>query len=105
MMKECIELTRFIGAEIEEREVHGRMEKCVSIPIKLNGLVTSKDGRIFLNLNLFPRKPNMKGDTHFVSVSFANKELQSKVKELGYEEDLKFIGFIRKGRESRNTLK
>lgn len=94
MLYESLDLTKFIGVEIEEREVNGRIQSCISIPIKLNGLVLSRKNRVYLNLCLIDKHMNERNETHFVSVRFSDKNALENVTRLGYDKDLRYIGIV-----------
>lgn len=94
----CIELSRMLCTEIEEREINGRMEQCISIPMSINGIEMSKRGNIYLNLNLVERRElGRSNETHYASVIFWDKDMYEKIKELGYEKNLKYVGYAKRG--------
>lgn len=87
-----IEFTRLIGVEIQEREVNGKVEKCISIPIRPNGLLLSHQDRVYMDIMIKERRPNPDNISHYISVNIHNPKLMDEIKTLGYEMNLKFFG-------------
>lgn len=87
-----IELTKFIGAEIHERDIMGKVQKCISIPIEENAIKISSSGRAFVDMSLNNMKPNKNNESYYISVIIRDKKKRERVRELGYDVDLKFIG-------------
>lgn len=97
MLFETIELSKFIGVEIHQREVNGEMMDCISIPIRINSLNRLGRDRVFLNLLLFERRANPDNNTHYASVQIKNMKLKEEIEKLGFLGDLRFIGNVKNG--------
>lgn len=100
-----LELTRLRNVEIEEREVNGKMEKCISIPIVSNGLMIYKKDRVYMHITMNRRRPNPDKFTHYISISITDKKVRKEIEELGFVENLKFIGHMKAGYEVRKFSK
>lgn len=97
-----IELNKFACTEIHEREVNGKLERCISIPIKLNGFTenTAENGfrkRVFFNFVANDMKPNPQGNSHYISLYSRDKEVVENIRKYDYFEDLRFLGRMRPG--------
>lgn len=90
-----VELSKFIGAEIEIREVNGELTECISIPIKTNGMRIGKNKKVFFPFLLKEKKPNLYNQTHYISLYNKDREFRKRISELGYEENLKFLGYAK----------
>lgn len=102
MFYETLELSKLIGVDIHKREVNGQIEKCLSIPIRLNGIRESSANKYFMNLLLIERRANRKNNTHYVSLYFMDKQLKSELVSLGYSRNIKYIGFVQNSLYSWN---
>lgn len=92
MIQANLELTRFRDVEIHEREIEGKMEECLSIPIKRNGLFFGKKGSVKLVLMLFEKRANPLNESHYVSVYIPDKKVYADIVKLGFKENFKFLG-------------
>lgn len=97
MLFESIELSKFIGVDIHQREVNGEMMDCISIPIRINSLNRMGKNRVFLNLLLFERRANCDNNTHYASVQINDVKLKEEIEKLGFLKDLRFIGNVKNG--------
>lgn len=101
-----IELSNFMNTMIHEREVNGKLEECISIPILSNGLIFGKKKVVIMRLLFKDRKPNPENVSHYISMYIPDKSISDRVKELGFENNLKFIGSMKPSfityRKSRN---
>ena len=97
MLFESIELSKFIGVEIHQREVNGEMMDCISIPIRINSLSRVGKNRVFLNLLLFERRANPDNNTHYASVQIKDMKLKEEIEKLGFLNELRFIGNVKNG--------
>lgn len=104
MMLIEVDLHRLIGVDIEQREVDGVVQDCVSIPIKPNGIKQGYRHTLKLYLGATRKHANPQGQTHYLSVHFMSIDDYIKADNLGYMDDqLKFVGNIRN--YSRNLKK
>lgn len=97
MLRLSLDMSKFIGVELHQREFNGELVDCVSIPVKWNGARFKKGGSIIVEFTIVPKKPNKKNETHYVSLFYLPryfKEQYMKVKELGLYEQVKYIGHI-----------
>lgn len=89
-------LERFVGADIERREVYGEVQDCVVIPLRPNGIKYGKRQTLKLFLGATPVKANAFGQTHFLSVHFVDWADYKNAVDLGYmDNQLKYVGNIR----------
>lgn len=95
MFYESIELTKFRNVEIEQREIDGKMEECISIPIERNSLYKLNNGRVFLKTFLIEKRPNPDNQSHFVSVCIRDEKLREEIERLGFRKDLNYIGYAK----------
>lgn len=93
MLIAYIKMHKFIGAEIEEREVFGKLRKCISIPLDLNGIVEGKKS-VLLKLFLIAMKPNKNNSSHYLRVIYKDLDMLSCIRRLGYEDCVKYIGNV-----------
>lgn len=96
MAKAQIQLTKLLGAEVEEREFMGEMMHYISFPMEING-INIWNNMAFLNLFITPKRANPRHQTHFLSLMYPKelKEYYMKVKELGhYDKALKYVGNV-----------
>lgn len=92
MFYESIELTKFRDVEIEKREIEGKMEECISIPIERNSLYKIGNSRVFLKCFLIEQRPNPENHSHFVSICIQDEKLRKEIERLGFKRDMNFIG-------------
>lgn len=104
MYYEKIELTRYIGAELHEREVNGKLETCISIPIVPNGLVFGKKCEVYMRLICNDRKPNYQNVSHYVSVYVPDKKFWENLDKLGYRNNLMYLGEMKPSFFQRKKL-
>lgn len=91
-----VDLHRLVGVDIEQREVDGVVQDCISIPIKPNGIKRGYRNTLKLYLGATRKNPNPLGQTHFLSVHFMSAEDYGRAMDLGYMDDqLKYVGNIR----------
>lgn len=92
MLFASIELSKYIGAEIHQREVNGELVDCISIPIQPNGLFLSPKRKVYAGYTINERRTNCYGQSHYISATIRDKKLHQKLEDLGFMQDLKFIG-------------
>lgn len=92
MYYETIVLSNLMNVEFHEREVEGKMEKCISIPIISSGLIYGKNSSVILRLLCRNKKPNWDNVSHYISLYAPDKELRKRISERGYLDRYKFIG-------------
>lgn len=92
MIMATVDLTKLRYVEVEQREMNGQKTECLVIPIKENGFLRSKGGRIFMNLAIKDMRMNKMGFSHYISVYNKDKEWIEDVKNSGFSKDLMFIG-------------
>lgn len=105
MLYERIELTKFRNVEIIQREVDGKMEDCISIPINRNGLYRTEGNRVYFRGFLMERKPNPKNHSHFVTAMVSDKELRNEIEHLGFKRNFDYIGYAMTWNRYRNLTK
>lgn len=97
-----IELSKFAGAEIHEREVDGKVERCISIPIRINGFAENNSKseygrRIFFNFIANDMRPNPNNFSHYISLYSRDKKVVEDINKYGHYESLRFLGKLRPG--------
>ena len=97
-----MELSKLVGAEIHYREFNGKMERCLSIPIELNGLgennsTSEYSRRVFLQFLANDMKPNPNNYTHYLSLYCRDKEVVENIRKYDYFKELRFLGKMRPG--------
>lgn len=95
MLFETIDLSKLFDTEFHEREIHGKKELCLSIPLRINGIDRLPNGRCFLNCYLADRYANSQNITHFVMRRYRDKELYRKLIELGFAKNINRFGTVR----------
>ena len=97
MGKVQLNLHKLIGVTVEEREVMGETQRCIVIPMALNGINESKDGK-YIYGHYWANKslPNPYGRTHFLSVRYPKelKDVYFKVNKLGFWKSVSLAGYI-----------
>lgn len=93
-----INLSAFRYADFHEREIEGSMEKCISIPIKQNGIVINKKGRPFIYAMIKERKPNKRGDLYLVIPYIKDKATFSYLLKTGWWKKMYYLGNITKSK-------
>ena len=101
MLYESIDLTKFRNVEIEKREIEGKIEECISIPIERNGLYKSDIGRVFLQAFLMDRRPNPDNRSHFISMCIRDEKLREEIERLGFKDNLNYIGYAKMYNKNR----
>lgn len=93
---------RFLGAEIEEREVDGKMQKCISIPLEMNAIMEHpKYGLCMYFYISETHTPHMYAQREIMTIRYTDKAMYFKLKELGLFDRVKKIGTIIKTRRER----
>ena len=88
-------LSNFMNTEIHEREVNGKLEECISIPILSNGLIFGKKRIVVMRFLCRDRKPNPENVSHYISMYIPDKSLSDRIEKLGFENNFKFIGSLK----------
>lgn len=108
MLVATLYFDNLIEVKMEERDVMGEKQRCLSIPMEINGIHRSWDNRIAMNLCVIPRRPNNRKETHFLSVQFYTDEksklITQKIKKLGFWERLKYFGVLKLVGKRRNFI-
>lgn len=91
MLKGTIELTKYVGATIEQRMFMGEEVDCISIPIEINGLWRRSKDRIYLSFVCFDRRPNTYRITHTISPRMSDKKKEL-LKQMGFYENMRYVG-------------
>lgn len=97
MLFETIDLSKLFDTEFHEREINGKKELCLSIPLRINGIDMLPNGRCFLNCYLADRYANNRNITHLVMRRYRDKELYGKLIELGFGKNINRFGTVRSG--------
>lgn len=87
-----VELTRYRDVEIHQREIDGKLEECLSIPIVRNGLIFTKKDAVKMVLMLFEKRANTYNESHYVSAYVPYKDVCKDIIKLGYRDNFKFLG-------------
>lgn len=103
MFYQEIILSKFRSTSLEQREINGIMEDCIVIPLRINGIVRYKSGKVVLSTVIHPKKPNAYNETHYVSVCIGDPEVREENKRLGFAKDLMFIGRFKDNKYSKKT--
>lgn len=104
MFNVSFEFTKYIGAEIEEREVMGKMQKCISIPIEINGLSITPYNRVYGDFKMIEMRPNKNNCTYYLSAMIKDKNIIKDVKMLGFERNFQFIGYAKISNNRRQQI-
>lgn len=96
-----IGLTKLIYSELHEREINGKMEKCISIPLRMNGIEEDKNGDYNLRFITYKKKfkSYAKGDLFDLSVRIRDKALYFSLKSQGWYAQLRNIGYYASGKD------
>lgn len=93
MITAYLKMNRFIGAELEKREVFGKTRECISIPLDLNGILIKKKS-LLLRLMFIAMKPNKNNMSHYLKILYNDINMKKYICDLGYENDVRYIGNV-----------
>lgn len=91
-----IDLSKLRNTEFHEREIEGKVEKCISIPIESNGLVIRGRKEVHLYALMKERKPNPDGITHTVVPYITSKKLFAELISNGWWKSMYYLGKVSK---------
>lgn len=103
MLKEVIDASKFIGVQTSKKEFNGEEVTFLEIPMEINGIRYGKHGVILMEFYIHARKPNPYNQTHYLSLYYPKvmTRFREKMEELGYKDQIKYMGYIQKWGKAR----
>lgn len=88
-------LTRLVGVDLHYREVNGKMEECISIPMRLNGIEKKyENNKVFWGIYMYPDKPNSQNKSHYLAIELKNPEAKKDMMKISGDTWLRYVGSV-----------
>lgn len=91
-----LNLAKLRYVEFHEREIEGRMEKCISIPLRINGIREGKKGNTHLYALLKEAPLNNLGRLYSVVPYISDKKLFARLLNSGWWKQMYYFGDVRR---------